>query len=172
MTHEHHDIKPEKPLVCAVLTISDTRTRETDKSGKVLTDSLKNGGHHIGGYEIVTDDPALIRRQVESWLATPDIELIVTTGGTGIAGRDSTYEALNSILVKEIPGFGEIFRYLSYKEIGPSAMMSRAFAGLALGGGKKKFIFCLPGSSPACRLGIESLILPQLGHIFKEMNKS
>ncbi|PID49343.1 MAG: molybdenum cofactor biosynthesis protein B [Proteobacteria bacterium] len=147
-----------KPLSIAVLTISDTRTEADDTSGKVLVERLTQAGHQCFEKAIVADDKYAIRATVSRWIADERVHAIVTTGGTGITGRDGTPEAINPLLDKTIEGFGEIFRMLSYEEIGTSTLQSRAISGVA----NSTYLFCLPGSSGACRLGWDKLIEKQL----------
>ena len=146
---------------CAVITVSDTRTTETDKSGRLIQQLLTDAGHQIVTYSIVKDEPEDIR----SWLIELDknsnLEAIIFNGGTGIAPRDTTYDVVSNWLTKTIPGFGEIFRYLSYQEIGSRAIASRAVAGVT----NQKLIFSLPGSSNAVKLALTQLILPELNHL-------
>jgi len=148
------------PLSLAVLTISDSRTLEDDTSGQVLEDRLKEAGHQLADRQIVRDDIYQIRAQVSSWIADPQIHAVVTTGGTGVTGRDGTPEAIQVLLDKEIEGFGELFRMVSWEDIRTSSIQSRALAGVANG----TYIFCLPGSSGACRTGWDKLIKEQLDH--------
>lgn len=147
-------------LNIAVLTVSDTRTEADDTSGKVLVECLENSGHHLVERRIIPDDIYRIRAEVSRWVADPNVHVVLTTGGTGITGRDGTPEAIRVLLDKEISGFGELFRVISYDEIQTSSLQSRALAGVANG----TFIFCLPGSSGACRTGWEKLIKAQLDH--------
>ena len=147
-----------KPLRIAVLTVSDTRNEATDKSGALLVDRLRTAGHVLAAKAIVRDDIYAIRAVVSGWIADASVEVVVTTGGTGITGRDGTPEAIAPLLDKEIEGFGEIFRTISYEEIGPSSLQSRCLAGVA----NATYIFCLPGSSNACATGWDKLIAPQL----------
>ena len=146
------------PLRICVLTVSDTRTGDNDKSGDYLVDSLTEAGHHLYERCIERDDRYRLRAVVANWIADADVNAIVVTGGTGFTGRDSTPEAITPLLDKEMPGFGEMFRYLSYAEIATSTLQSRAFAGLS----NNTFVFCLPGSTSACRLAWEKLLQPQL----------
>lgn len=148
------------PLSIAVLTISDTRTLEEDTSGQVLEDRLKEAGHALAARSIVSDDIYRIRAQVSAWIADPEVDAIISTGGTGVTGRDGTPEAVTVLLDKEIEGFGELFRMISWEEIRTSSIQSRALAGVANG----TYIFCLPGSSGACRTGWDKLIKEQLDH--------
>jgi molybdenum cofactor biosynthesis protein B len=151
-------VKEFKPLSLCVLTVSDSRTAENDTSGDYLCDALAQAGHLLHERTISKDDKYRMRAIVSNWIATPDVHGILVTGGTGFTGRDSTPEALLPLLDKEMPGFGEMFRVLSYEEIGTSTLQSRTFAGLA----NDKFLFCLPGSTSACRTGWEKLIHAQL----------
>lgn len=146
------------PLALAVLTVSDSRTPETDSSGQYLVDSLLDAGHRLAARALLPDDRYRLRAAVSGWIADPAVDGVLVTGGTGFTGRDSTPEALRPLLDKEMPGFGEMFRALSYHEIGTSTLQSRAFAGLA----NATFVFCLPGSTSACRLAWEQLIRAQL----------
>lgn len=147
-----------KPLRLCVLTVSDTRTAANDTSGDYLCDALAGAGHLLHERAISRDDRYRLRAIVSAWIATPGIHGILITGGTGFTGRDSTPEAIAPLLDKEMPGFGEMFRVLSFDEIGTSTLQSRAFAGLA----SDKFVFCLPGSTSACRTAWEKLIRAQL----------
>jgi len=146
------------PLTLCVLTVSDTRTPENDTSGDYLALSLGQAGHRLHEKRIVKDNRYIIRAIVAQWIADEDIQGILVTGGTGFTGRDSTPEAIGPLLDKEMPGFGEMFRVLSFDEIGTSTLQSRAFAGLA----NNTFVFCLPGSTSACRTAWEKLIKAQL----------
>ncbi|MDQ7091537.1 MAG: molybdenum cofactor biosynthesis protein B [Methylococcales bacterium] len=148
------------PLKIAVLTISDTRTEIDDTSGKTLVERINKAGHHVIEKTIVTDDIYQIRAIISTWIAHPDINAIITTGGTGVTGRDGTPEAITPLLDKQLDGFGEIFRMLSYDEINTSTIQSRAMAGVA----NACYIFCLPGSSGACRTAWDKLIQAQLDH--------
>ena len=148
---------------CFVLTISDTRTAETDTSGEAIAHALKNAGHDVVGRRIVRDDPADVREIVR--MIASDVQVIVTTGGTGITARDSTYEVISTLLDKRLDGFGELFRMLSYEQIGSAAMLSRACGG-SLG---TTAIFSLPGSEAAVRLAMDKLILPEIGHVVREL---
>ncbi|EIA4802777.1 MogA/MoaB family molybdenum cofactor biosynthesis protein [Staphylococcus pseudintermedius] len=165
----HTNVKLERPIRCAVLTVSDTRTIETDKGGQSVQTLLQTADFEveIQHYMIVKDELTAIQSTVQQWL-TGDVDVIVTTGGTGIAPRDVTIEAVTPLLDKEIEGFGELFRYLSFTEdVGTRALLSRAVAGTA----KRTLIFCLPGSTGAVKLALNRLILPELTHLVYEMNK-
>ncbi len=147
-----------KALSISVLTVSDTRNIETDTSGDALIVALTEAGHGLAHRQIVGDDVYRIREVVSRWIADPDIDAIITTGGTGVTGRDSTPEAVAVLLDKHIDGFGELFRMISFEEIGASSLQSRCIAGVA----NATFVFVLPGSTNACRTGWRRLIGPQL----------
>jgi molybdenum cofactor biosynthesis protein B len=149
---------PFIPLNIAVLTVSDTRTRENDTSGDVIQERLTTAGHKIAARAILRDDVEKLREQLRAWMADKNVDAVISTGGTGLTKRDVTPEAFESLLTKTIPGFGELFRWLSYEEIGTSTIESRAFAGVA----DDTLVFCLPGSTGACRTGMDKIILPQL----------
>ena len=157
---EHKD-KAHRSVRCAVITASDTRTEETDSSGKKIKDLLAAQGHAVLFYQILKDEPAQIAAAVHALLERQDMDAIILNGGTGIAPRDTTFEAIQGLLEKEISGFGELFRMLSYQDIGSAAMMTRATAGVAKG----KVVVSLPGSTGAVELGMTKLILPELGHM-------
>jgi molybdenum cofactor biosynthesis protein B len=162
-----HKAQAPPSISCYVLTISDTRTEGTDASGRTIADLLTSAGHLVAGRTIVKDDPAAVRQIIERQLADRRVQVIITTGGTGITSRDSTFEALDAMLEKRLDGFGELFRMLSYQHIGAAAMMSRASAGLARG----RIIVSLPGSEGAVRLAMEKLLLPELGHLVQQASK-
>jgi molybdenum cofactor biosynthesis protein B len=154
-----------RPARCFVLTISDSRTEATDTGGNAIVEALSQAGHQVVERRIVRDEPEQVR---EILLAQAGIvDAVITTGGTGITSRDSTYEAVTSVLRKKLEGFGELFRMLSYAEIGSAAMMSRACAGTI----DRTIVFSLPGSEPAVRLAMTRLILPELGHVIRELNR-
>ena len=153
-------------LKVAVLTVSDTRTQETDTSGAFLEEALRDAGHEIADRQIVIDDVYQLRAIVSQWIADPEVEVILTTGGTGFSGRDSTPEALAPLFDKTIDGFGEVFRALSHCEIGSSTVQSRALAGLA----NVTVIFCMPGSTGACRTAWEGVLRDQLDSEHKPCN--
>jgi molybdenum cofactor biosynthesis protein B len=148
------------PINAGVLTVSDTRTFADDKSGKLIADLLEQAGHHVAARAIVKDNRELIRAELQAWIDDAGIDVIVTTGGTGVTPRDVTPEALAPLITKPIPGFGELFRYLSFAEIGTSTIQSRAEAALC----KSTYVFLLPGSTGGVRLGMEKILLPQLDH--------
>ena len=149
---------PFVSLNVAVLTVSDTRTRENDTSGDLIQERLETAGHKVASRMIVKDDAEVLRAQLRAWVTDKNVDAIISTGGTGLTRRDVTPEAVTPLITKPIPGFGELFRWLSYEEIGTSTIESRALAGVA----DSTLIFCLPGSSGACRLGLDKIILPQL----------
>ncbi len=167
MGHKEHKEKAVKNVNCMVITVSDTRTEETDSSGKLIQTLLKENGHIIADYKILQDVPVLIRDAVAEAITGKYIQAIIINGGTGISKRDTTFEAVDSLLEKRLEGFGEIFRYLSFQEIGSAAIMSRASAGVY----KDKIIISIPGSESAVRLAMEKLILPELGHLIWEVNR-
>jgi len=148
-----------------VLTASDTRTTETDRGGALLCRLLREAGHPVPLYRVVPDDPAAIRAALAEAEADPDIRAVLITGGTGIAPRDRTFETVESLLQRPLPGFGELFRMLSYREIGPAAMLSRAVAGVR----DRRALFSLPGSPAAVELALRELILPELGHLVAQL---
>ena len=149
---------PFRPLNIAVLTVSDTRTEADDRSGDVLAERIAAAGHRLAARAIVRDDAALIAERFRAWIADPGVEVVISTGGTGVTGRDVTPEALRAVAEKRIEGFGELFRMLSYAKIGTSCLQSRADAGVAGG----TYIFCLPGSPGACRDGWDDILVHQL----------
>lgn len=163
---EHREAAPDS-VGCAVITVSDTRTQETDSSGRLMIELLKAAGHDVAHYAIVPDDPEQIREQLELCASDEHIDAILFNGGTGIASRDTTFDVLAAALEKELPGFGELFRMLSWNEIGAAAMLSRATAGVFRG----RVLFSTPGSSNAVRLAMEQLIVPELSHLVYEVRK-
>lgn len=160
----HPDIKG-MTVTCAVITVSDTRSPETDTSGQLIKQLLQNAGHAIGEYAILKDEPTQIRALLATLGQRPDLDALIFNGGTGIAPRDTTYDALEKELSKTLPGFGELFRFLSYQEIGSRAIASRAVAGVY----QSKLVFSVPGSSNAVKLAIEKLILPELVHLVNQV---
>ena len=165
-TTQHRCDSP-KSVRCAVVTVSDTRTLETDRGGQLVAELLTAGGHQVTTREIVPDDPARIGPLLERLADPAAVDAILLTGGTGITARDQTFETVSALLDKTMPGYGELFRMLSYEDIGPAAMLSRAVAGIARG----KVVFAIPGSTNAVRLAMEKLILPQAGHFYWELHK-
>ena len=165
MTVEEHKAKSVKNVKCFVVTVSDTRNVSTDHSGQLIKELLATEGHEVLGYRIVKDDPTEVEDLLRQVLSRDDLEAVLLTGGTGISPRDGTYEVVSRLLDKQISGFGEIFRFLSYQDIGSSAVMSRAQAGVAAG----KVVVSLPGSRGAVDLGMRRLVLPELGHMVSQV---
>jgi len=163
---EHKRKSATRKVRCAVLTVSDTRTEDTDESGRIIIEELKRGGHSISHYEIVRNDREALRRTICEILDGEDAEAIITTGGTGIGRHDFTAEVAGELMEKVLDGFGEVFRALSYKEIGSGAIMSRATMGVVKG----KMLVCVPGSRKAVTLAME-ILMPELGHIIWEANR-
>ena len=167
-SREHHHRRAAPARVATwVVTVSDTRTLETDTGGARVAELLAAAGHAVAGREIVPDDAAAIASALRAALARDGVEAVILTGGTGVAPRDVTPEAVEPLLERVVPGFGELFRWLSYQEIGSAALVSRALAGLAAG----RVVFVLPGSRGAVQLGMEKLVLPELGHLLGEARK-
>ena len=162
----HREASPERVRV-AVMTISDTRTPETDTGGNAIVELIRKAGHEIYRREIVKDDAPLIEVVLQELLATAEVDAVITTGGTGISARDTTYEVVSRVIDKKLDGFGEVFRMLSYREIGAAAILSRAVAGAA----GSKFVACLPGSTNAVRLAMEKLLVPEISHVVFELRK-
>ena len=158
MGHHDHDTAS---VSCAIVTVSDSRTASTDASGQAIRAVLEGAGHHISWSTMVPDEADRIRAAVETATARPDVTAVVVTGGTGISARDVTLESLRDLWSKDLPGFGEAFRSLSFAEIGPKALLSRAMAGVING----RFVAALPGSPAACRLAVERVLVPVLGHV-------
>lgn len=162
-----HDLRQYVKAYFAVIIVSDTRDEKTDESGKIAKELITNVGHDVQAYRIITNNKALIQTTVREMLQNPKINVILTSGGTGISKRDMTVDAVSELLDKRVEGFGELFRKLSYEEIGEAAMISRAMAGTTDG----KLVFCLPGSKNAVKLALSKLILPELGHLIKEASR-
>jgi len=158
--HEHKH-KAKRSVACAVVTISDTRDLSVDGSGQSIVALLEAAGHVVRVRELVRDDVIDIRSLVRALCARTDVDAVITTGGTGVSARDNTYEAVGSLFDRRLDGFGELFRYLSYADVGPAAMLSRATAGII----ERTPVFVLPGSTAACTLAMEKLIVPELGHV-------
>jgi molybdenum cofactor biosynthesis protein B len=167
VSHVEHKSHAPASVACYVLTVSDSRTPETDSGGRTIRELLEGAGHTVAGHTIVHDEPsqvsAIVRQEIDAGRA----RVIVTTGGTGITSRDGTFEAIDGLLEKRLDGFGELFRMLSFQEIGSAAMMSRATAGTS----GRTAIFVLPGSPDAVRLAMTRLILPELGHVVQQLNR-
>lgn len=166
-TQEHKQAAP-RHVRCKIITVSDTRTMETDKSGKLMKEMLEGAGHIIIEHVIVKDEAEPIRAEVLKGCSNPEVDVVLTNGGTGIAKRDVTIETVQSLFEKEVPGFGEIFRMLSYQEdIGSAAILSRAAAGVL----NDRAVFSTPGSTGAVKLAMDKLIIPEIGHIVRELTK-
>jgi molybdenum cofactor biosynthesis protein B len=168
MAYEQH-LKSAKEIVarCAVVTLSDTRTAETDTSGQLVQKLLREAGHEVAAYHVIRDDPAELEKLLQALLADERVDVVLTNGGTGIANRDQTIGVVERVIDQPLPGFGELFRMLSWQQVGAGAMLSRATGGIASG----KPIFAMPGSSKAVELGMTQLILPQVRHILYELRK-
>ena len=164
---EEHRAAAPASVACAVVTISDTRTIETDKSGPLIVELLQAAGHRVVDLAIVPDEPERIRALVSGYRLRCDVQAVLLTGGTGISPRDQTFETTTAMLTKLLPGYGELFRMLSYQEIGAAALLSRAVGGLL----DNMAVLTMPVSSAAVRLAMEKLILPELGHIVREATK-
>ena len=150
-----------------VITISDTRTIDTDASGRLIVELLEGAGHRVAGRRLLRDDADQVRATVATLTSEAQADVVITTGGTGITARDSTFEAVDALLTKRLPGFGELFRALSYQQIGAAAMLSRATAGLV----DRTVVIVLPGSQNAVRLALEELVLPEIGHLVREARR-
>ncbi len=167
MGYKEHKEKAPQSVSCAVLTISDTRTEKDDESGRLLKQKLSENGHRVVSYSILKNEAGHIRKNIYELLKDEELQVIITSGGTGVSHRDITVETISSILEKKLDGFGELFRFLSYQDIGTASVMSRAIAGVAGG----KVILCLPGSPEATNLAIDKLILPEIGHMVREATR-
>lgn len=165
MNYKPHPDQEGVALNCAVITISDTRDEETDKSGQLIQKLLIDSGHKIAAYRIVKDEPEAIKNQIEQLAIDTPLDLYIFNGGTGIAPRDTAYDAISGLLEKTLPGFGEIFRHLSFQDIGSRAIASRAIAGVY----QNKLVFSLPGSSNAVKLAMEKIILPEIIHLVEQL---
>jgi len=162
--HEHKE-RGKKSIRCFVVTVSDTRDEATDTSGQTIKIFLADEAHETTGYKIVKDEPAEIEKLLEQALGRSDVDAVIVNGGTGIAPRDGTYEVVSRFIEKKLDGFGEVFRFLSYQDIGSAAIMSRAAAGTARG----KILISVPGSSGAVKLAMEKLILPEIRHMVSQL---
>jgi molybdenum cofactor biosynthesis protein B len=169
MGHREHRRQAPRRISVAVLTISDTRNEKTDLGGRLICRRLVGAGHEVAQYRIVPDVPARIRSVVRQWSRSRAVEAMILTGGTGISPRDGTIESVEKLLSRKLEGFGEIFRFLSYRQVGSAAFLSRALAGVV---GDGKPLFSLPGSEKAVRLAMDRLILPELGHLIQQLRKS
>jgi molybdenum cofactor biosynthesis protein B len=166
-TPREHKATAPTSVACYVLTVSDTKTAETDTSGALIRQLLASAGHRVTGSAIVRDEPAEVARLVRAACADPAVQAVILTGGTGITSRDSTYEAIEALLDKRLPGFGELFRMLSYQEIGAAALLSRAQMGIHA----RRIVVSMPGSPNACRLALEKLVIPELPHLIREVSR-
>jgi molybdenum cofactor biosynthesis protein B len=167
VSSKDHDLGSGILARVALLTVSDTRSVEDDRSGALARRMVEAAGHQVADYRIVPDDPERIRQAVEEWLDADDCDAVVVNGGSGISTRDRTIEALGELMERKLDGFGELFRMLSFEEIGSAAMLSRAIGGIASG----RVVFAMPGSAAAVRLAMDRLILPELGHLLAELRK-
>lgn len=167
MGYEEHMKHAKRNIACAVITVSDTRTEDRDSSGKLIRKLLQEAGNAVAMYRVVHDDEHEIGAALQEALGAEGVEVVILNGGTGISPRDVTVDVVAPMLTKRLDGFGELFRLLSFQEIGAAAIMSRALAGVSSG----HLIFCLPGSTSAVRLGMEKLILPQVGHMLYEVSR-
>lgn len=167
MSSEDHKAASPAHVRVFVLTVSDTRTDANDTSGAAIIEALKEAGHTIAGKAIEPDEPARVAELIRQQVAVGDVDAIITNGGTGLTSRDTTFEAIDALLTKRLPGFGELFRMLSYEQIGPAAMMSRACAG-TIG---KLVVISLPGSEKAVRLAMTKLVIPELSHLVQQATK-
>lgn len=163
---DHKEQSPEK-VTCAVLVISDSRTEKTDESGKLLLSKLGDAGHKVSSFSLLKNETGEIRQKIDEFVNQSEVQVIVTSGGTGASRRDITIETVTPLLDKRLDGFGELFRSLSYQEIGTSCILSRALAGVIRG----KVIICLPGSLGATRLALDKIILPEIGHMVREASR-
>jgi molybdopterin adenylyltransferase len=164
---EHRRQSPHR-VACAVLTVSDTRTLADDRSGDLIVELLQQAGHEAAVRTIVRDEPQMLEAVLREWVARPDVAAVLVTGGTGVAPRDQTPDTLAGMFTRRLPGFGELFRMLSYQEIGAAAMLSRAGAGLI----DQTVVILMPGSTPAVRLAMERLVVPELGHMVQLAGKA
>ena len=167
MSYNEHKEKSPNSVTCSVLIISDSRTEENDESGRFLKDRLEKNGHRVLSYALLANDATAIKKQVETLLQQAELQVIITSGGTGASHRDVSVETITPLLEKKLDGFGELFRFLTYQEIGTTSVMSRAMAGVANG----KIIISLPGSLGAVTLAMEKIILPEVGHMVREATR-
>ena len=167
MSVGEHKSQAPRTVGCYILTVSDTRTPESDSSGRAIRVLLEDAGHVVSGHDIEKDDPDRIVSRLRERLGDPATHVIISTGGTGISPRDGTFEAVTALFDKRLDGFGELFRMISFEEIGAAAMLSRATAGTV----GRKAIFALPGSEKAVRLAMTRLVLPELGHVVQQLSK-
>jgi len=166
-THKEHESQGPPSAQCAVITVSDTRTVENDTGGQTVIEHLTAAGHVVSHREIIPDEPTRMRPLLESLRQRDDVDVVLLTGGTGISSRDQTYETVSGLIDKPLPGYGELFRMLSYEEIGPAAMLSRAVGGLM----GRKVVLTMPGSPAGVRLAMEKIIVPQIPHLLREARR-
>jgi len=164
---DRHHAEAPKSVACAVVTVSDTRTLADDTGGATVVELLTAAGHTVAAREIVPDEPARMRTLLADFVARPDIDAVLLTGGTGLSSRDQTYETISALLTKPLPGYGEIFRMLSFQQIGPAGMLSRAIGGLC----ERTVVLTMPGSPNGVRLAMTELIVPELGHMVREARR-
>ena len=167
MSYREHKEKAPRSVSCAVLTISDSRTEQDDESGRLIRQRLSENGHPVLFYSIVKNEVEPIRKKIQELLGQEELQVIITSGGTGVSHRDVTVDTISSILEKKLDGFGELFRLLTYQEIGTPSIMSRAIAGVA----ESKVIICFPGSLGAATLAMDKIILPEIGHMVREATR-
>ena len=167
MSHHDHKEQSPKTVTCAILIISDSRTEATDESGRFLKERLAGAGHSVLSYALLKNDPDAIKKTVQNWVARPELQVIIASGGTGASHRDVTVETISPMLDKKLDGFGELFRFLTYQDIGATSVMSRAMAGVING----KILISLPGSLGAVTLAMEKIILPEIGHMVREATR-
>ena len=167
MGYQEHKHKAPQTVSCAVLTISDSRTEQDDESGGLIKRRLSENGHRLVFYSILKNDTEAIKKKIDELLRQEELQVIITSGGTGVSHRDITVDTIDPILEKRLDGFGELFRSLTYQEIGTGSIMSRAIAGVAKG----KVILCLPGSLGATKLAMDRIILPEIGHLVREATR-
>ena len=164
---DEHKSNAPTAIGCAVITVSDTRTLETDTGGQTLIERLESAGHVVVQREIIPDEPTSMRQLLEELRERDDVDAVLMTGGTGLTSRDQTYETVTSLLTKPLPGYGELFRMLSYEDIGPATMLSRATGGLM----NRTLLLTMPGSRAAVELAMDKVILPELGHLVREARR-
>ena len=167
MSYQEHKQKAPQSVTCAVLTISDSRTEQDDESGRLIRQRLSDNGHRVMSYAILKNEADAIEKKIYELLGQEELQVVITSGGTGASHRDITVETISPILEKKLDGFGELFRLLTYREIGTPSIMSRAVAGVVRG----KVILCLPGSSGAANLAMDRIILPEIGHMVREATR-
>ena len=167
MSYQEHKRQAPQSVSCAVLTISDRRTEQDDESGRLINQKLTQNGHRVIAYSILKNEAEAIRKKIDELLRQEELQVIIASGGTGVSHRDVTVETISPILEKKLDGFGELFRFLAYQEIGTGSIMSRAMAGVVGG----KVILCLPGSLGAANLAMDQIILPEIGHLVREATR-